>query len=98
MADMMLKELEIETVLAVSLGRQLVQFLVLCLGMPVSIFCGEDLGMYQNMPNHGTLSLAARVSCLREHHIYNDSNARPSQIWTLTECGNANNFNIQDFH
>jgi len=27
------------------------------------------------MRNYDTLSLAARVSCLREHHIYNDSNA-----------------------
>lgn len=45
MADMMLKELEIVTVLAVSLYRQLIHFLVLYLGMLVSIFCGDDLGM-----------------------------------------------------
>src|SRR5271169_4614911 len=42
------------------------------------------------MRNYGTLSLAARVACLREHHIYNDSNTLSSQIWTL--------MNIQDFH
>ena len=93
MVDMMLKELEIDTVLAVSPGRQLVQFLVLYPGMPVSIFCGEDLGMYQSMPNHGTLSLATRVSCPREHHICNDSNVLLSQVWTLMVGGYANNSN-----
>ena len=48
MADMMLKELEIVTVLVVSLYGLLIHFLVLYLGMLVSIFCGNDLGMDVN--------------------------------------------------
>ena len=78
MADMMLKELKIVTVLAMNLDRQLIH-LVCILECWVSIFCGDDLGVDPNMRNYGTLSLAARVSCLREHHIYNDSNAPSSQ-------------------
>ena len=48
MADMMLKELEIVTVLVVSLYGLLIHFLVLYLGMLVSMFCGNDLGMDLN--------------------------------------------------
>lgn len=45
--------------------------------------------MDRNMCNHGTPSLAARLSCAREHHICNDSNASSNQIWALMEDGNA---------
>jgi hypothetical protein len=51
--------------------------------------------MDQNMCNHGTPSLAARLSCVREHHICNDSNASSNQVWALMEDGNAYKSNRQ---